>query len=253
MLDIGLVASGAAVWLVLAGTARWLSSSAVDPGELLDRLAVPTVTGILAGRLVAALLDDPESLRSLQAFLVVRGGVEFWPGAFVTIALAAAGVARRKRPVVFDLADLTPFLLWGYATYEVTCLVRDGCYGPASPFGLTPQGLRTRMFPVGLVVALAVAMLGILVRQLWAWAPLSRILLAVGGVAAVRSVASIWLPRLEDDLTRQHVESLVVLLAAVIAAACLALARVHGRRGSLEDADESRNGQWRLPPAGEAS
>lgn len=233
MLDLGLLATGAAVWLVLTAASRWAPSSVVERGDLLDRLAYPVIAGLLAGRMVAAVLDDPASLRSVRAFLVLRGGVEFWPGVLVTVALLAAGIRRRKRSIVFDLADLAPFALWGYAAYEATCLVRDGCYGPASTFGLTPDGLSTTMFPVGLVAAAMIAVVGLTLRQLWAWRPESRIALAVGGVAAVRSVASIWLPRLGEGLTRQHLESLGVLAAALLAGAWIRMARVRHRRRSL--------------------
>lgn len=231
MLDVGLLVTGAAIWLALVAASRWAPSAAIERGELLDRLAVPAVAGILAGRFVAAFLDDPASLRSLRAFLVIRGGVEFWPGVVVAAGLLAIGIRRRKRDISFDLAEFAPFLLWGYAAYEAACVVRDGCYGPASPIGFTPDGLRTTMFPVGLVVAAAAAVLGLIVRQLWSWKPTSRILLAIGGVAAVRSVASIWLPRLGDDLTRQHTESLGVLLAAALVGVYLRIAHArHWRR-----------------------
>lgn len=253
MLDFGLLATGAAIWLVLAAAARWAPTSVIDRGELLDRLALPAVAGLLAGRLVAAVLDDPASLRSVRAFLVIRGGVEFWPGVLVTVGVLAAGIRRRRRGIAFDLAELAPFLLWGYATYEATCLVRDGCYGPASAIGLTPDGLRTTTFPVGLVAAAAIAILAIAVRQLWGWPPLSRIALAVGGVAAVRSVASIWLPRLGDELTRQHVESLGVLAVVSLAAAYLRMVHVRRRRRSFEGVSPVAADGWPQPRPGEAT
>ena len=234
MLDVGLLTTAVVLWLVLAAASQWAPSPAVERGELLDRLALPAVAGVIAGRLVAAILDDPASLRSLRAFLVIRGGVEFWPGMAVAAALLAVGIRRRRRAVTFDLADLAPFLLWGYAAYEASCVVRDDCYGPASPFGFTPDGLRATMFPVGLVVAGVVAVLGLTVRRLWSWDPASRIVLAVGGVAAVRSVASIWLPRIDDGLTRQHIESIGVLAAALVAGASLRIAHVRRWRRSRE-------------------
>lgn len=233
MLDIGLLATGAAIWAVLVAAARWSPTTRSERGELVDRLALPMAAGLLAGRLVAAVLDDPTSLRSWRAVLVIRGGVEFWPGVLVTLGLLAAGIRRRRGPLAFDLAELAPFLLWAYATYEATCLVRDGCYGPASAVGLTPDGLRTTMIPLGVLAGAAIALLAVAVRRLWEWPPLSRLLLAVGGVAAVRSVTSFWLPRLGEELTRQHLESLGVLVVAALAAASLSVARVrHNRRTS---------------------
>lgn len=38
---------------------------------------------------------------------------------------------------------------------------------------------------------------------------------ALGGFAAIRAFASIWLRRLDSGLTRQHVQSLVVAVAVV--------------------------------------
>lgn len=232
MLDTGLLLTGAAIWLVLTLASRW-APGVIAGGEALDRLAVPAVAGLLVARLAAAILDDPASLQSLRSFLVIRGGVDFWPGVAATVGLLALGARRRRGRVAFDLADLAPLLLWGYATYEAACLLREGCYGPPSPLGLTPDGLRTQMFPVGVAVAVVIGALGLAVRQLWAWSPLSRIVLAVGGVAAVRSVAAIWLPRLGPGPTRSHVESIVVLAGALAAGLVMA---VRARRSSATGA-----------------
>lgn len=216
MLDVGLLATGLAMWLVVNAAARWAPVAAWGRGDVMDRLYLPVVVGILAGRAVAVTLDDPASLRSFRAFLVVRGGVEFWPGVAAVGGLIVLGARRRHEPAVRVLEDLAPFLLWGYAVYEAGCLVRDGCYGPASPIGLTPPGLRTTMFPVGLVVAVACVGLGLGLRRLDEEPAARRLLLAIGGLALVRSVASIWLPHLGDRLTRQHTQSLAVLGAVVV-------------------------------------
>ena len=217
MLDFGLLTSAITIIAVVAVAARWAPTPALDPRGVADRLDAPVIAGILVGRLVAAALDDPTSLRSIRALLVIRGGVEFWPGVAVAVALLAWGVRRRREgPVGLTLAELAPFLLWGYATWEATCLLRDGCYGPSSSIGLVPDGLTTRQFPIGLVVAAAVAALGAALRQLWGWAPWAKVAAAVAGVAAARSIASIWLPRLADALTRQHIQPLAVLAGCLV-------------------------------------
>lgn len=237
MLDTGLLLTGVLVWLVVAAAARWAPVSVFDRREIVDRLIAPCVVGLIAGRLVAVVLDDPASLQSLRSLLVIRGGVEFWPGVVVALGALAWALRRQRLDVSLAMAELAPFLLWGYAAYEAGCVVRDGCYGPVSAVGLVPDGLRARMFPVGLVVALAVLALGFAVRHLWAWSPTARVLLALGGVAAARSVASVWLPRLGDGPTRQHLESVVIVLVVIAVAAATAIVRA--RRNARREQDGS--------------
>ena len=246
MLDFGLLASAVTIVAVVTIAARWAPTPSLGARGVADRLDWPVIAGVLVGRLVAAALDDPSSLRSVRALLVIRGGVEFWPGVAAALGVLAWEMRRRREePAGLTLAELAPFMLWGYATWEATCLLRDGCYGPASRIGLVPDGLGTRQFPVGLVVAVAIAALGVAVRQLWGWPPGAKLVAAVTGVAAARSVASIWLPRLSDDLTRQHVQSLAVLAACVLVLAGAA-ARAWLRRARHETwtpATTSRGGR----------
>lgn len=230
MLDIGLLVTGAVLVVVLVVGTRWAPTASFEPGEVLDRLIVPAVVGLLSARVATAALDDWASLRSVRALLVIRGGVEFWVGVAVMVALVAWTLRRRHRPASVGLAELAPFALWGYAAYEATCVVRDECYGPVSPVGLVPGGLSTRMFPLGLIVAAAVAALGFAVRHV-PWSATARLLLAVGGVAGLRSLVSFWLPKLGEGLTRQHVESIVVAATVlVVGAGRLARAGFAGRR-----------------------
>jgi len=236
MLDTGLLLTGALVWLVVSVAARWAPASVLDRGEIVDRLVVPAMVGLLAGRLVAVVLDDPASLGSLRSILVIRGGVEFWPGVAVALAALAWTLRRQRADVGLALADVAPFLLWGYATYEAACVVRDGCYGPVSAVGLVPDGLRTRMFPIGVIVGLVVFALGFALRHLWTWSPTAKILAAVGGVAATRSVASIWLPSLGDEPTRQHLESVAVTLSvAAVAVTVVVVGRARRRPADSDD------------------
>lgn len=224
MIDRGLLLSGVVVVLVLLAADRWTGLPTRQRGELFDQLMLPTLAGILFGRVTAAGLDDPTSLRSLRALLVIRGGVEFWPGVLVTILLLALQIRRRRGPVSFGLADVVPYLLWGYAAFEATCLVRDGCYGPLTSFGLRPTGLQSRMFPIGLVVAGVIATCAFVIQRLWSVSPWLRVVLAGATVAGARAVASFWLPSLGPGLSRPHLESLAVAVAC-LAAAVLLLAR----------------------------
>lgn len=216
MLDLGLLVSMVVVWGALAAAARWMTIGSYERSDVLDQLYGPALAGLLAGRLTAVVLDDPDSLGSLRALLVVRSGVEFWAGVVVFFLLLRRSAMRRHRRGGYQaLAELAPFALWGYALYEATCGLRDGCYGPVSAIGLVPDGLQERHFPIGMAVGIAVAVLGLAVRNLRSVPAADRLLVAVVGVAAVRAVAAIWLPHLGDGPTRQHVQSIAVSVAGL--------------------------------------
>ena len=215
-----MIDSGLLLTVLAAGVVLWLVPRLAKPadaatGNVLDLLAGPALAGLAGGRVVAMALDDPGGLRSLRDIMLVRGGVEFWPG----VVLAASGVALMARrdgvsPEV-RLADLTPYALLGYATYELGCFVRDGCFGPIVSWGVRPRGVGPPQFPVGALVAAAVVVLALLLRRL----PLDRRRLAAGvaGLAAIRYVAAFWLPKLSAGPSRPQIESLAVLLAAAAA------------------------------------
>lgn len=214
MVDSGLIGSILVVLGCLYAAARWAPIGAMHPNEAVDRLYLPAFAAVSAGRLAAAALDDPTSLRSLRSLLILRGGVEFWPGLIVGTAALILGLRRAGRPVLVDLVELTPFALWGYGAWEATCLLRDGCFGPRTPIGPTPPGLTHPQLPVGVLMGAAVVGLGLYVRHAWAIGPTRRLLAALAGLAALRSVSSIWLPHLGDSLTRQHWQSVVVAIVA---------------------------------------
>lgn len=226
MIDSGLLITGAVIYAVVYCTTRWVSAGTIERGTASDLLLPPTMAGILAARLAAAALDDPASLSSLKSLMVIRGGVDFWSGVSAFLVVLAWSARRQRRPLLLTIAELSPFALWAYAAFEATCVLRDGCYGPASPIGLVPEGLHTRMFPIGIAAAIAVAGLGVLVRSLWSWTPRSRVMLAVGGLAAIRAIAAIWLPRLGDDPTRAQLESIAVVALAWLIEV---IAAVHAR------------------------
>jgi hypothetical protein len=217
MLDIGLLSSILVIVAVMYAAARWAPVGSMHANETIDRLYLPALAAIFSGRVAAAALDDPTSLRSLRALLVLRGGVEFWPGVAVGVAVLALGLRRSGRPIRVDLVDLAPFMLWGYGAWELTCWLRDGCFGPATAFGLTPDGLTRPQFPVGLVMGMSIVGLGFVVRHLWALEPNRRLLVALGGVASVRAIGSIWLPHLGSGMTRHHEQSVAIALVAVVA------------------------------------
>ena len=221
MLDTGLLLSGAAIVAVVLVATRAAPTGYVPRTEAADRLLWPAFAGLVVARLAAAAIDDPTSIRSVRSLMVIRGGVEFWPGVLALVLLVGWGAHRRREDAWVVLCDLAPLALWGYAAYEFSCLLRGDCYGPSSPVGVVPEGLHDRMVPIGLFVGVGVAIVGALVRHVWQWSPARRVLLAIVGVAGMRSLAGFWLPHLGDGPTRQHLESLVVFLVASVAALVL--------------------------------
>lgn len=226
MIDFGLVASLiVAIGLPALLADRWRDTG--EPGSsFLDDVIGPLAAGVVAGRLVTLSLDDPTSIGSLSDMAVIRSGVEFWPG-----ALAAAGVVawQAKRAGVSPMrrwAEFAPLAVLGYAAYEATCVFRDGCLGPVSGIGLRPPGVQSTMLPIGWFMAAGALIGAVLVHRLQRSArPVVVVAVAVGLVAAVRSVGSVWLPHIGDGLTRPHQTSVVVL---VLAAVTLVLLRMRG-------------------------
>ena len=224
MLDTGLLLSGAIVVLGMSLATRAFSVP-WSASETLDRLLLPAIAGVLAGRGIALLLDDPTSLRTLRTFLVIRGGVEFWAGALAAVAVAALAARRAHDPVLSTLAHLAPVATVGYAAFEAACLVREGCYGPHTAVGLRPDGIATAMLPLGVLVGAGLTAVAIVLARRWDQSPLVRIAVATLAVGLARSVASVWLPRIGDGLTRQHRESIVVVVLAATALLALQLNR----------------------------
>ena len=225
MLDTGLLLSGVAVVLAMWLAARWLPVRST-PSDAIDSLIGPGIVGILAGRAVALVLDDPTSLRSLRTFLVVRGGVELWPGAAAAVLVLVASARRRGEGALTMLATFAPVALIGYATYEATCIVRDGCYGPKTAIGLRPDGLTTPMLPLGIIVGGGLVAIAIALARRANRPAAESLAFAVLAVATSRSAASFWLPRLGDGLTRAHRTSIAV---AIVVAAVLVVTQVAHR------------------------
>lgn len=230
MLDVGLLLSGMVVWFGVRVADRVTAPRLSERVEAVDRLLAPALCGVLVGRAVAAALDDPSSLRSVRSFLVVRGGVEFWPGAIALLVVVVVAARRRRRSGLFEAAELVPFALVGYALFEATCLLRDGCYGPPSSLGLVPQGLDTRMFPIGLAVAAATLALAITLQRSWWVAPGLRVAIAIAGLGAIRALAATWLPHLGSGMPRTQRESLAAIAAGFLVILPAAVRRWHRRR-----------------------
>lgn len=227
MRDYGLLASIAAVLAIPSLLVRpWPRQE--PEWRLLDRVGGSLAVGLLVGRLAALAIDDPRSLTSIADLLVIRSGVDFWPGLAAGMAWLAWTESRADREPRRLLATVAPAGLTGWAAYEASCLLRDGCPGPISSIGLRPDGLVERQFPVALVVAAAAGLAAWLLdrarRQ--SLSDIEAIIAAIGAVALIRSVASIWLPRVGTGITRQHLMSLTVLVACAAALPAIRRRRV---------------------------
>ena len=230
MIDVGLLASIAILLIVPSVfVPPWPSTAAVT--GLLDTAGGALLIGLVVGRLSAVAIDDPEALSRISDLLIIRSGVEFWPG----VAAGTAWIAiRSKRDHIAPaqrLAALTAPALAAWACYEAACLVRDGCPGPLSSLGLRPEGLVERMFPVDVIAAAAAAGAAIATRHFHrrGMPSLQVVALAIALLAVIRSVASIWLPHIGDGLTRQHKTSLVI---TVIASLIFIAIRIRERRST---------------------
>lgn len=217
MIDIGLLVS---IVVTVAVPALFVAPRPLTaaPRGLIDTTFAAAAVGLIVGRLFAVALDDPGSLTKLPSLVVIRSGMEFWPGLAAATAWISIGARREGTPPWLRLAAVAPAAMIGWAGYEATCLVRGGCPGPRSTIGLRPEGLTSTVFPVGLAVATATVLAALLLRRTrisGSTAP-AVVLTAVALVSTIRSIASIWLPHVGSGLTRQHRSSIVIAALAVI-------------------------------------
>lgn len=235
MIDYGLLVSMIIAFGVPSLVGSWWTVSGRDgPIGFFDVALWPAFTGLAIGRITTLAIDDPSSIGRISDMLIIRSGVEFWPG--VTAAIGAAllsahlGLVSPSRRI----SELTPLAMVGYASYEAACIFRDGCYGPRNSIGLRPPGLSTTMLPIGWFMTLAVVVAAFCVHVLVARGrnPLEIVLVAAASVASIRTVGSIWLPHVGEGLTRQHLSSLVVAAASVFGVVVAVTTGV--RRGEWE-------------------
>lgn len=223
MIDVGL--AGSMVVVVLAALA-WSGLAAprlLESGSYVDHLVAPALAAIVVGRVAFVALDDPAGLLRVRDLLIIRGGLEAWPG--VVGAAFVFWFTHRNGPAtaVDYAADAAPVCLIAAAAYEGTCGLRGGCVGPISSLGLRPTGVAATMFPVGLAVAVVLVIGAIAVYRIGPHRPALGLATAWLIFAATRGVAGFFLPRVGEGLTRAHVSSLA---AAVLALAGMAIAAV---------------------------
>jgi len=225
VIDYGLLASMIIAFGIPSLVCSWWTVSGRDgPVGFLDLALGPTFAGLAVGRITTLALDDPSSIGSISDMLIIRSGVEFWPGVATAIAIvmvsAHLGLVSPSRRI----AELAPLAMVGYAGYEAGCIFRDGCFGPDTALGLRPPGLSTTMLPIGWFMAVGVAVAAVGVHRLGTrgTSTFVVVLAAAFAVASVRAVGSIWLPHVGDGLTRQHRTSIAVAaITALIAAAAI--------------------------------
>ncbi len=218
MIDVGLLATIVIVLIVPSVFVRPWPSSAAASG-IIDISIGALFVGLAVGRLTAVALDDPGSLTSLSDLMIIRSGVEFWPGVAAGLAWIAFRARHDEVAPLRRLAAISAPALVAWACYEATCILRDGCPGPLSSIGLRPDGLVETMFPIGLVVAAAAGGAAVVGRR-WhrrSVPDVEVVVMALLSIAIIRSIASIWLPHIGNGLTRQHRTSIAVGVIAVIA------------------------------------
>ncbi len=219
MIDYGLLFSIIIAFGVPSLVAYWwllfISDESVG---FFDVALGPALAALVVGRLVTLALDDPNSIGSIPDMIIIRSGVEFWPGVAAAVGLLVWSGRRAGEAGLAWVAAVVPLAMLGYAGYEATCPFRDGCFGPQSAIGLRPPGLSTTMLPVGLFIAGAVVIGALVVRGLAArgHSPVVIVLVSAVVVASVRSVGSVWLPHVGEGLTRQHRTSIGVAVAATL-------------------------------------
>lgn len=213
MIDVGLLAS----ILIAALAPRLVARLIPTPGGGAvsgDRLMYAGLAGLVAGRLAFVVLDDPGSFARLRDLMIIRSGVEFWPGVAVGAGLYALWSRRSGRSAADSLSLGAPLFLVGYGAYEASCVLREGCFGPPSGVGLTPPGFAGPVFPVAWAVA-AVTVLSAVVLRRHRHDGWHGVLVALLVLASTRAVAGFFLPRVGAALSRPHIESLVAAGAAL--------------------------------------
>lgn len=213
MIDVGLLAS-----IIVAALAPRLVARVIPTprGEAVsgDLLMYAALAGLVAGRLAFVGFDDPGSFARLRDLMIIRSGVEFWPGVAVGAGLYALWSRRSGGSVADALSLGAPLFLVGYGAYEASCVLREGCFGPPSAVGLTPPGFAGPVFPVPWAVA-AVAVLSAVVLRRHRHEGWQVVLVAFLVLASTRAGAGFFLPRVGEALSRPHLESLAATGAAL--------------------------------------
>ncbi len=115
MIDYGLLVSmiiafgvpSLLVWWWPLDVAPGPPASGGTPG-FLDLALGPAFAGVAVGRLTTLAMDDPNSIGSLSDMLIIRSGVEFWPGVATAVVVVLWAEQRAGLPRLSRLAVLVP-------------------------------------------------------------------------------------------------------------------------------------------------
>lgn len=208
----------------------WPLTSSGEPVDYVDVAVGPAVATSVFGRLVILLLDDSNSMGSISDMVIVRSGVEFWPGVAAAIAALAWSSRRAESSLLAKVAAGPARHARPRRVRGRTCVSRL-LFRAESDIGLRPPGLSPTMVPVGWFIAGTVATGAVGVRGLAARGASQGVIVSAAalGVATVRAVGSIWLPHVGGGLTGQHLTSIAVAVGAGVAL-LIALVVPSGRR-----------------------
>ncbi|MFQ5522733.1 MAG: prolipoprotein diacylglyceryl transferase family protein [Acidimicrobiia bacterium] len=151
------------------------------PKHTTDRVVGAAALGMLAGRLVAMVLQGVNPLTNPGDILLVRGGVH--TGAATLGAIAAFLWSGKGN--VRDLDPAAPVALIGLAGWQAGCLWRGGCLGTASslPWAWSEAGSSITRHPTELYAAMGMLAAAWLVHRL----P-ERLLLRAGSALALAAL-----------------------------------------------------------------
>jgi len=229
--DVGLIVS-LAVAVAAAEALSLVRRPLTTDGGPTDAAVWAMLVGVIVGRIAAMAFDDPTSLGTLRDLAALRGGVEFWPGLVAGTGVLAVAARREGVTVERRIADLAPYGLMAMAGYQMTCFVREGCFGPVVPVGIVSGAAHEQVLPVEVVGAFVLVAMAVLLVRHRARTPVLTIALALWGLAVQRAVVSFWLPVVGDDLSRAHRESIAVTVISAIAL-IVVVAWGHPRREAI--------------------
>lgn len=229
MLDVGLLSAAAFTLAVLWCFLRVAAPPAWDTDEVFEGLWWPLFAGLTAARLANLVLDGGLWSISARTVLMVGNGVEFWPGVLAAAITATVRARAEGVEVSRRLAELACAFVVGVGAFELTCVVRGGCFGPESLIGLTPPGFSGPQVPVALLVGFAAIAAGVVLARQRALTAGSVVLAAVSVIASLRWLSWFHLPRVPGSAERIQMTNTAVLGACAALWAGRAIVHRTGR------------------------
>lgn len=182
------------------------------PEHASDRLIAATLTGLVAGRLTAMLVQGINPLANPADFIIVRGGVD--TGVAATVFLVTLLWGTRRTALALDA--MAPAVLLALAGWHAGCLWRGACLGTASdlPWAWAQAGSAVTRHPVEIYAALGLALGAYLVSRL-GWSPWLRAGVALAAASAIRLLTEPLRPSITGGPIGWYVAGLILgMLAA---------------------------------------